>query len=146
MGRLVSITMTIFRRNNFSEKSIFHKTVLTVTQTEQLAATEKKEHLVIPNHLLQNTAHADLVLRREFLAGERRVLVSLLHLMLLKGHLHDLVAQVDKSDTRSVVAAVHHHIDSFSEFLVVVKELYWICVVVHNAVFVVNGYKHKKIS
>ena len=52
--------------------------------------------------------------------------------MLLESHLHNLVAQVDEGDASGVVAAVHHHQDSFSELLVVVEEMDGVGVVIHS--------------
>jgi len=106
--------------------SILYKPVLPVAQAKQLAASEKEEDLVVPDQLPEDAAHAHLVLGGEFLADDGGVLVGLFHLVLLEGHLHDLIAKIDKGDALGMVAAVHHHVDSVSEFLIVIEELYGI--------------------
>ena len=118
-----------------NQASIFHETVLTVAQTEQLAAAEKEENLVVPDEFPQDAAHTDLLLGGELLAGDGGVIIELFHLVLLESQLDKLVAEVDEGDARSVVAAVHHHIDSVSEFLVVVEEMNGIGVVIHSCFF-----------
>ena len=115
--------------------SIFHKTVLTVAQTEQFAAAEEEEDLVVPDEFPQDAAHAHLFLGSQFLARDGGVIIELFHLVLLESHLDKLVAKVDKGDARGVVAAVHHHIDSVSEFLVIVEEMNGIGVVIHVFLF-----------
>ena len=90
---------------------------------------------MVPDELPQDAAHADLLLRGKLLTRDRDILVGLFHLMFLEGHLHNLVAQVDEGDARGMVAAVHHHDDSFSEFLVVIEEMNGIGVVIHVFLF-----------
>ena len=115
--------------------SIFHKTVLTVAQTEQFATAEEEENLVVPDEFPQDAAHTDLLLGGELLAGDGGVIIELFHLVLLKSHLNKLVAKVDEGDARGVVAAVHHHIDSVSELLIIVEEMNGIGVVIHSFSF-----------
>ena len=93
---------------------------------------------MIPDEFPQDAAHAHLLLRSQFLAGDNRI-VGFLHLVLLEGHLHDLIAQVDEGDARGVVAAVQHHIDSFSELLVIIEEMDGVCVVIHSGIILNDG-------
>ena len=120
--------------------SIFHETVLTVTQTEQFAAAEEEENLVVPNKFPQDAAHHDLFFGSQFLAGDDYTL-GFLHLVLLKGELDKLVAQIDESDARCVVAAVHNHVDSVSQFLFGIEEMYRKCVVIHGHSILDDGAK-----
>ena len=90
---------------------------------------------MVPDEFPQDATHAHLLLRSEFLTCDGCVLVSLFYLMLLEGHLNNLVAQVDESDARGMVAAVHHHIDSVSELLIVVEEMNGIGVVIRSISF-----------
>ena len=114
--------------------SIFHETVLTVAQTEQFAAAEEEENLVVPNEFPQDAAHLHLLLGSQLLARNDHV-IWFLYLVLLESELNKLVAQVDEGDALGVVAAVHNHVDSVSHFLVVVEEMYGICVVIHIDLF-----------
>ena len=111
---------------------ILYETVLTVAQTEQFAAAEEEENLVVPDEFPQDAAHTDLLLGGEFLTGDGGVIIEFIHLVLLESHLDKLVTEVDESDACGVVAAVHHHIDSVSELLVVVEEMNGIGVVIHS--------------
>ena len=90
---------------------------------------------MVPDEFPQDTAHTDLLLGGELLAGDGGVIVELFHLVLLESHLNKLVTEVDEGDARGVVAAVHHHIDSVSELLVVVEEMNGIAVVIHSLSF-----------
>ena len=87
---------------------------------------------MVPDEFPQDTAHTDLLLGGKFLTGDGGVVVELFHLVLLESHLDKLVAKVDEGDASGVVAAVHHHIDSVSELLVVVEEMNGIGVVIHS--------------
>ena len=89
---------------------------------------------MVPDEFPQDAAHAYLLLGSKLFARDDCIL-SFLHHVLLKCHLHDLIAQVNKSDARGVVAAVHNHVDSVSHLLVVVEEMYGICVVIHIDLF-----------
>lgn len=93
---------------------------------------------MVPDEFPQDAADAHLFLRCEFLIGDGGVFVKLFHLMFLESQLHKLVAKVDESDARSVVAAIHDHHDSVSQFLVVVEEMHWICVVIHSCFMLVG--------
>ena len=90
---------------------------------------------MVPNEFPQDATHTNLLLGSEFLTGDGGVIIELFHLVLLESHLDKLVAQVDEGDARGVVAAVHHHIDSVSELLVVVEEMNGIGVVIHSISF-----------
>ncbi len=90
---------------------------------------------MVPDEFPQDAAHAHLLLGSQLLARDGGVLIGFLDLMFLEGHLNNLVAQVDEGDARGVVAAVHNHVDSVSEFLVVVEELNGIGVVIHSFSF-----------
>ena len=125
--------------------SIFHKTVLTVAQTEQFAAAEEEENLVVPDEVPQNAAHHHLFFGSQLLAGDDHAL-GLLHLVLLKGELDNLVAQVDKGDACGVVAAAHNHVDSVSQFPLGVEEMYGKCVVSHSRFDLDDGAKIVIIS
>ena len=93
---------------------------------------------MVPDEFPQDATHTDLFLRSKFLIGNGGVFVKLLHLVLLESQLHELVAKVDESDARSVVAAIHDHHDSVSQFLVVVEEMHWICVEIHSCFVLVD--------
>ena len=114
--------------------SIFHKTVLTVAQTEQFTAAEEEEDLVVPDEFPPDAADVHLLFGGKFLARHDHAF-GFLYLVLLESYLDKLVAQVDEGDARGVVAAVHNHNDSVSEFLVVVEEMNGICVVIHVFLF-----------
>ena len=86
---------------------------------------------MVPNEFPQDAAHAHLLLGGKLFARNDRI-VGFPHLVFLKSHLNNLVTQVDESDARGVVAAIHHHVDSVSEFLVVIEEMNGICVVIHG--------------
>ena len=101
---------------------------------------------MVPDELPQNTAHTDLLFGGEFLTGYGGVVVELFHLVLLESHLNKLVTEVDEGDARGVVAAVHHHIDSVSELLVVVEEMNGIGVVIHICFILEYGAKIGIIS
>ena len=104
--------------------SIFHKPILTIAQPQQLAAAKQKEDFVFPDKFPKDAAHPHLILGGKLLTNDGGVFVGLFHPMLLEGQLHELIAQVDKSNARFVVATGHHQVDSFFEFLVVEKKLY----------------------
>ena len=87
---------------------------------------------MVPDEFPQDAAHTDLLLGCELLAGDGGVIIELFHLVLLESHLNKLVTEVDEGDARGVVAAVHHHIDSVSELLIVVEEMNGIGVVIHS--------------
>ena len=91
---------------------------------------------MVPDEFPQDAAHTDLLLGGEFLACDDRI-IGFLHHVLLKSHLHHLIAQVDEGNARGVVAAVHYHVDSVSKLLVVVEEMNGICIVIHSG-FVLN--------
>ena len=110
---------------------ILHETVLSVAQTEQFAAAKEEDNLVVPDEFPQDAAHVHLLLGCQLLTRDDCI-AGFLHLVFLESYLDKLVAQVDESDTRGVVAAVHDHVDSVSHFLVVVEEMYGKCVVIHN--------------
>ena len=101
---------------------------------------------MVPDEFPQDTAHTNLLLGSQFLAGDGGVFVGFLHLVLLEGHLYELVAQVDEGDARGVIAAVHHHIDSVSEFLIVIEEMNGIGVVIHSSFILEYGAKIGIIS
>lgn len=86
---------------------------------------------MVPDEFPQDAAHLHLFLGSQFLTGDDHALGSF-HLVLLKGNLNKLVAQVDEGDAGGVVAAVHNHVDSVSHFLCVIEEMYGICVVIHS--------------
>ena len=90
---------------------------------------------MVPDEFPKDATHTDLLLGCEFLTGDGGVIIELFHLVLLESHLDKLVAKVDEGDARGVVAAVHHHIDSVSEFLVIVEEMNGISVVIHSFSF-----------
>ena len=89
---------------------------------------------MVPDEFPQDATHAHLLPGSKFLARDDGVGRDL-YLVFLKAQLDDLIAQADKSDARGVVATVHHHQDSFSEFLIVVEEMYGTIVVVHGICF-----------
>ena len=126
------------RLKGWKATSILHKTIFTVAQAEQFTATEKEENLVVPDEFPQDAANAHLFLGCEFHVGDGGVFIMLLHLVLLESQLHELIAKVDESDARSVVAAIHDHHDSVSQFLVVVEEMHWICVEIHSCFVLVD--------
>ena len=134
--RWIFVEKDALKRRN--KTSILHETVLAVAQTEQFAATKEEENLVVPDEFPQDAAHLHLFLGSQFLTGDDHALGSF-HLVLLKGNLNKLVAQVDEGDAGGVVAAVHNHVDSVSHFLCVVKEMYGICVVVHIFSNLIDG-------
>ena len=101
---------------------------------------------MVPDEFPQDAAHTDLLLGREFLTGDGGVIIELFHLVLLESHLNKLVTEVDEGDARGVVAAVHHHIDSVSELLVVVEEMNGIGVVIHICFILEYGAKIGIIS
>ena len=125
--------------------SIFHKTVLTVAQTEQFTAAEEEEDLVVPDEFPQDAADVHLLLGGKLLARHDHAF-GFLYLVLLESYLDKLVAQVDKGDARGVVAAVHNHVDSVSHFLVVVEEMNGIGVVIHGCSVLDDGAKIGIIS
>lgn len=127
--RWIFVEKDALKRRN--KTSILHETVLAVAQTEQFAATKEEENLVVPDEFPQDAAHLHLFLGSQFLTGDDHALGSF-HLVLLKGNLNKLVAQVDEGDASGVVAAVHNHVDSVSHFLCVIEEMYGICVVIHS--------------
>lgn len=93
---------------------------------------------MVPDEFPQDAANTHLFLGREFHVGDSSVFIMLLHLVLLESQLHELVAKVDESDARSVIAAIHDHHDSVSQFLVVVEEMHWICVEIHSCFVLVD--------
>ena len=99
-----------------------------------------------PDEFPQDATHTDLFLGCEFLTGDGGVIIELFHLVLLESQLDKLVAEVDEGDARGVVAAVHHHIDSVSEFLVVVEEMNGSGVVIHICFILEYGAKIGIIS
>ena len=141
--RWIFVEKDALKRRN--KTSILHETVLAVAQTEQFAATKEEENLVVPDEFPQDAAHLHLLLGSQFLTGDDHAL-RFLHLVLLESYLDKLVAKVDEGDARGVVAAVHHHIDSVSEFLVVIEEMYGICVVIHSGFVLEYGAKIGNIS
>ena len=112
---------------------------------EQFTAAEEEEDLVVPDEFPQDAAHADLLLRSQFLTRDNRI-VGFFHLVLLECHLHHLIAQVHKGDARGVVAAVHNHVDSVSQFLIIIEEMYGIGVVIHSRIVLEYGAKIGIIS
>ena len=108
--KLTSLMMTHFKPSFFcllpSEcLLIFYETVFAVAQTEQFATSEEQENFVIPDQFPQDSAHANLIVSTKFLTGKGGVFVSLLHPMLLKSDLNQLITKVDKRNTRSMVTA-----------------------------------------
>ena len=101
---------------------------------------------MVPDEFPQDAAHTDLLLSCELLAGDGGVIIELFHLVLLESQLDKLVAEVDEGDASGVVAAVHHHIDSVSELLVVVEEMNGIGVVIHICFILEYGAKIGIIS
>ena len=101
---------------------------------------------MVPDEFPQDAAHTDLLLGCELLAGDGGVIIELFHLVLLESQLDKLVAEVDEGDASGVVAAVHHHIDSVSELLVVVEEMNGIGVVIHICFILEYGAKIGIIS
>lgn len=101
---------------------------------------------MVPDEFPQDATHTDLLLGCEFLTGDGGVIIKLFHLVLLESHLNKLVTEVDEGDARGVVAAVHHHIDSVSELLVVVEEMNGIGVVIHICFILEYGAKIGIIS
>ena len=102
--RWIFVEKDALKRRN--KTSILHETVLAVAQTEQFAATKEEENLVVPDEFPQDAAHLHLFLGSQFLTGDDHALGSF-HLVLLKGNLNKLVAQVDEGDAGGMVAAVH---------------------------------------
>ena len=90
---------------------------------------------MVPDEFPKDAAHTDLLLGGEFLTGYGSVVVELFHLVLLESQLDKLVAEVDEGDARGMVTAVHHHIDSVSELLIIVEEMNGIGVVIHSFSF-----------
>ena len=90
---------------------------------------------MVPDEFPKDATHANLLFGSEFLTGDGGVIIELFHLVLLESHLNKLVTEVDEGDASGVVAAVHHHIDSVSELLVVVEEMNGIGVVIHICFF-----------
>ena len=93
---------------------------------------------MVPNEFPEDAAHLHLLLGGQLFTGDDHAL-GLLHLVLLKGNLNKLVAQVDKGDAGGMVAAVHNHVDSVSHFLCIVEEMYGICVVIHICSNLIDG-------
>ena len=124
---------------------ILHETVFTVAQSEQFAAAEEEENLVVPDKFPQDAAHAHLLLGGKFFARDDRIF-NFLHLIFLESHLHNLIAKVDEGDARGMVAAVHNHVDSVSQFLIVIEEMYGISVVIHGYSVLDDGAKIGIIS
>ena len=100
---------------------------------------------MIPDKFPQDTAHAHLLLGGKFFARDDRIF-NFLHLIFLESHLHNLIAKVDEGDARGMVAAVHNHVDSVSQFLIVIEEMYGISVVIHGCSVLDDGAKIGIIS
>lgn len=89
---------------------------------------------MIPDEFPQDTAHAHLLPWGEFFARDDGVRWNH-HLVLLETNLDDLIAQVHKSDAYRLVAAFDDHENSISQFLIVVEEMHWFGIVIHNCSF-----------
>ena len=100
---------------------------------------------MVPDEFPQDAAHAHLFLGSQLLTCDDGI-IDFLHHVFLKCHLHNLIAQVDEGDARGVVAAVHDHVDSVSELLVVVEEMNGICIVIHSGFVLEYGAKIGIIS
>ena len=114
--------------------SILHTTVITVAQTEQIAAAKEEENLMVPNEFPQDAAHAHLLLGGKFLACDDGILWD--HFLdVLETHLYNLIAQVHKGDAYRLVAAFDNHENSRSQLFVIVKEMHRFGIVIHNYSF-----------
>ena len=100
---------------------------------------------MVPDEFPQDAAHAHLLLGSQFFARDDGI-VGFFHLVFLEGHLHDLVAQVHKSDARRLVAALDDHKNSISQLLIIIEDMYWICVVIHSDFVLEYGAKIGIIS
>ena len=100
---------------------------------------------MVPDEFPQDAAHAHLLFGSKFFARDDRI-IGFLHLVFLECHLHDLIAKINEGDACGVVTAVHDHVDSVSELLVVVEEMNGIGVVIHSSFVLDYGAKIGIIS
>ena len=115
---------------------ISHETVFSVAQTEQFAASEEKENLMLPNEFPQEAAHAHLVLRGEFVTRVSGVF-RVVHGMVVDSLLADVVAQVGERGARKRFVAVDEGQKALLQILVIEENMDWVGIVIHDS-FVLN--------
>ena len=111
--------------------SILHETVFAIAKAEQGTTAKEQEHLVLPDELPEEAAEAHLVLGGEFLAGVDRVF-EVGQSTVANGLLPHLMAKIKESSTRGCVVLLYDDLDEVLQSLVVVKDVDWVCVVIHS--------------
>ena len=118
--------------------SVLHEAVFAVAQSEQGAASEEEEDLVLPDEFPQEAAHTELVFRGEFVIRIDGA-VGVGYGMVVDGLLADVEAEGVEGGARRGVVADDEREEALLQILVVEKDVDRICVVIHDGFVLIDG-------